>query len=68
VLAEAFGMRKLGPGVYEMRVPADALRDSRTVQLVPGLLGRSQPERLRPTDLACILDSLPRWGISWTHD
>lgn len=36
VLAEAFGLRKIDPGVYEMQVPADALRDARTVQLVPG--------------------------------
>ncbi|GAA4719517.1 hypothetical protein APR04_003464 [Promicromonospora umidemergens] len=35
VLAEAFGLRKIDAGVYEMQVPADALRDSQTVQLAP---------------------------------
>jgi hypothetical protein len=35
VLAEAFGLRKMDPGVYEMQIPVDALRDPQTVQAVP---------------------------------
>lgn len=36
VLAEAFGLQKMDAGVYETQIQVDALRDPRTVQLVPG--------------------------------